>query len=272
VGRTAGSRELTRERVNKDPADASPVSAVALSPDGRWAAFVTQRTRLLLPALRLLDAPTTAVGIDELYLADLETGSVERAVHSAAGGNADGGVGAALSLSEGGRRIAFASSAGNLFYGDANQRTDVFVVDRADAPPPAPVEQEPPAESPAELFDPPPPVAAKLRVTVRKAPKGRVRLLVRAPAKGRFAVAVRGRLPDDDGRLRGAAKLLGSVSKRVKKKGAVTLEVKLARRYTALARRNRKLDGSATVTFTPVSGAPSSGITTVRFTAPPKQR
>ncbi|WP_028062513.1 PD40 domain-containing protein [Solirubrobacter soli] len=272
VTRTAGSRELTREGTNKDPADASAISSVALSPDGRWAAIVTQRTRFLLPALRLVDAPTTAVGIDELYLIDLATGDIQRALRSTAGGNADGAVGNALSLSDGGRRIAFVSSADNLFFGDANQRADVFVIDRADAPPPAPVEQEPPAELPAESFDPPPPVVAKLRVTVRKAPKGRVRLLVRAPDKGKFAIAVRGRLPDDDGRLRGAAKLLGSSTKSVKKKGAVTLDVKLASKYAALARRNKKLDGSATVTFTPVSGAPLSGTTTVRFSAPPKKK
>jgi Tol biopolymer transport system component len=272
VMRTAGSRELTREGVNKDPADASPVSAVALSPDGRWAAIVTQRTRFLLPALRFSQPPTTAVGIDELYLVDLETGNVERAVHSSAGGNADGGIAGVPSLSDGGRRVAFSSAADNLFFGDANQRTDAFVIDRADTAPPAPVEQEPPAEPSAESFDPPPAVVAKLRVTVRRAPAGRVRLLVRAPAKGKFAVAVRGRLPDDDGRLRGAAKLLGSAKKTVKKRSSVTLEVKLAKKYAALARRNKRLDGSATVTFTPASGAAMTGTTSVRFTAPPRRK
>ena len=132
-----------------------------------------------------------------------------------------------------------------------------------------PDEPEPPLEPAAEPFDPPPAVAARLRVTVRKAPAGRVRLQVRAPRRGKFAVAVRGRVPDADGRLRGTAKLLGSTRKTVRKAGAVTLEVKLAKRYTAVARREKRLDGRATVTFTPDSGAPLTGATSVRFSAPP---
>ena len=111
---------------------------------------------------------------------------------------------------------------------------------------------------------------AKLRITVRKAPSGRVRLRVRAPGRGKFAVTVRGRIPDDDGRLRGPARVLGTMKKTVKKAGAVTLEIKLVKKYTSVARREKKLDGSATVTFTPASGARLSGTTTVRFTATQK--
>ncbi|MDA0161411.1 hypothetical protein OM076_14130 [Solirubrobacter ginsenosidimutans] len=270
--RTAASVELTREGLSRDTAESAGITSIALSPDGRWAAMTTARTRFLLPALRLLDAPTTIPGLDDLYLIDLENRTMERAAHGLGGANADAGVAPVLSLSDGGRRVAFSTSADNLFFGDANGRADVFVADRLDAPPPAPTEEEPPADAPAETFDPPPPVVAKLRVTVRKAPSGRVRLLVRAPGRGKFAVAVRGRIPDTDGRLRGPARLMGSVKKTIKKAGAVTLEVKLVKKYTAVARREKKLDGSATVTFTPASGPPLSGTTTVRFAAPPKKK
>jgi hypothetical protein len=270
LSRRAASVELTREGSSRDPTESAGITSLALSPDGRWAAIATARTRFVLPALRLVDPPTTVPGLDELYVIDLQGRTIERAMRGLGGANADAGTGSALSLSDNGGRIAFTSSADNLFFGDANQRSDVFVVDRLDAAPPAPTEQEPPADPPAETFDPPAPVVAKLRITLRKAPSGRVRLLVRAPGRGKFAVAVRGRIPDADGRLRGPARLLGSVKKTVKKKGAVTLEVKLVKKYTSVARREKKLDGSATVTFTPASGARLSGTTTVRFGAAQK--
>jgi hypothetical protein len=270
--RTEASVELTREGSSRDRTESAGITSIAISPDGRWAAMATARTRFLLPALKLVDPPTTVPGLDELYLVDLEGRTIQRAARGLGGANADAGVAPAFSLSDGGRRVAFATNADNLFFGDANQRGDVFVADRLDAPPPAPTEEEPPADPLAETFDPPAPVVAKLRVTVRKAPGGRVRLLVRAPGRGKFAVAVRGRIPDSDGRLRGPARLMGSVKKTVKKAAAVTLDVKLAKKYTAVARREKKLDGSATVTFTPASGAPLSGTTTVRFAAPPKKK
>ena len=103
---------------------------------------------------------------------------------------------------------------------------------------------------------------------MRKAPGGKVRLQVRAPRKGKFAVAIRGRVPDSDGRLRGPARLLGSASKTVKKAGTVTLEVKLAKRYVSVARREKKLDGRATVIFKPVSGASLDGCDIRPFCGP----
>ena len=99
-----------------------------------------------------------------------------------------------------------------------------------------------------------------------------MRVRVRAPGRGKFAVEVRGRVPDSDGRLRGSAKLLGKASKTVKKSGDVTIEIKLAKRYAAVTRREKKLDGRATVVFTPASGASREGAVNVRFGAPPKRR
>jgi hypothetical protein len=193
-------------------------------------------------------------------------------VRAANSGNSDGSVVAPVAVSDGGRRIAFASSADNLFFGDANQRADVFVIDRFDTAPPPPVEPEAPAEAPSEPFDPPAAPSLKLRVIVRHAPGGRVRLQIRAPQRGRVTIAVRGRVPDSDGRLRGPARLLATARKTVKKKGNVTVEVKLAKRYATVARREKKLDGRAMVTFAPPTGATLTGETSVRFSAPPKKK
>ncbi|MBE2320028.1 PD40 domain-containing protein [Solirubrobacter sp. CPCC 204708] len=272
LSRTAASVELTREGSNRDPADASSITAVALSPDGRWAGVLTQRTRFLLPALRLVNTPTTVPGAEELYLVDLDGRTVERAVRGANGAAAAASTLGPVSLSDGGHRITFGSNAENLFFGDANQRADVFVIDRLDAAPPVPDAPEPPAEPPAEVFDPPTPQVARLRVVIRKAPGGRVRLRVRAPGRGRLAVEVRGRVPDRDGRLRGSAKLLGKARKTVRRAGDVTIDVRLAKRYDAVTRREKKLDGRASVVFTPASGAPRQGAANVRFSAPPKRK
>ena len=102
--RTAASVELTREGAARDPLESASISAVALSPDGRWAAITSQRTRFLLPALRLVDTPTTLPGLEELYLIDLEGRTLERALRGLRGRERGGRRGAAaLGL---GRRAA----------------------------------------------------------------------------------------------------------------------------------------------------------------------
>ena len=269
--RTAASVELTREGTNRDPADTSAISAAALSPDGHWAAITTARTRFLLPVLRLVDAPTTVPGLEELYLINLDTGNVERGLRGASGANADGGVVPALSLSDGGRRVAFATSADNLFFGDANQRTDVFVIDRLDAPPPVPDDPEPPSEPVTEPFDTPaPPRRSCGSQCARRRAGGcacRCARRARASSRSRCADACPTTTAACAGRRGCSAR-----SKTVKKAGTVTLEIKLAKRYVTVARREKKLDGRATVTFKPDSGASLTGATSVRFGAPPRRK
>ena len=155
VSRKAGTTELTREGAGRDPVDSAPITAIALSPDGRRLALVTERTRFLLPALRLETAARSVPGTSELYLADLATGTLERAVRGHDGADASDGIGPAIALSAGGNRVAFTSAAENLFFGDSNQRTDVFMVDRLDAAPPPSVIDEPADEPPAGLGEDP---------------------------------------------------------------------------------------------------------------------
>ncbi|MDA0184768.1 hypothetical protein OJ997_30985 [Solirubrobacter phytolaccae] len=267
VSRKAGTVELTRD----DPVDriaGAPLNAVALSPDGRWAAVTSNRLRF--PSLRFSSSVRSVFDVAELYLVDLETRTIERAATAAGGGNINGsGVAAQLSVSRDARRVAFVSSADNLFFGDANQRADVFVVDRLDAaPPPAPVD-EPPIEAPVEVFDPPPVATTRrLTVSVKRAPAYGVRLQVKVPVKGKLRVEIRGRVPDADGRPRGASKLLASKTVTVKKTGSLRVDVAIAKRYKSAVKRAGKLEAKATAELTPTSGGSAyTRALTVRFAA-----
>lgn len=267
VSRKAGTVELTRD----DPVDrlaGATLNSVTLSPEGRWAAITTSRLRF--PKLTFTSRVRSVFDVDELYLIDLEARTIERAATAGNGGNVNrSGVATQVSVSQDARRVAFVSAADNLFFGDANQRADVFVVDRLDAPPPPPPVDEPPIEAPQETFDPPPPATERrLAVSVKRAPAYGVRLQVKAPARGKLRVEIRGRVPDADGRPRGAAKRLASTVVTVKKPGTVRVDVAIAKRYRSAVRRAGKIEARATATLTPTSGGSAyTRALTVRFAA-----
>ncbi len=138
-------------------------------------------------------ARTTADQRD-LYLLDLSAHTIERAVRASGGGDANGSVGSVPAISDDGTEVAFTSDASNLFFGDANDRADAFLIRRQDA---APAEPAPPdaAQDTIETPDAPdaPAREDRLTVTVRRSQAGQVVLLVRAPRAGRVATVVRGR-------------------------------------------------------------------------------
>ena len=92
----------------------------ALSPDGRFVGFRTKAPNLV---------PDDVEGMFDVFLHDTITGTTERvSVNSEGeGGALDSG---ASSISEGGRYVAFSSSAFNLIDNDNNGRSDIFVRDR----------------------------------------------------------------------------------------------------------------------------------------------
>ncbi len=133
VTRKASTVELTREG-SSGTAETAPIETVAMSGDGRYLAITTARTKFTLPALAQIGAQRTVADTQELYVADLQNRTVERATRSFAGGDIDSPVISEATLSSDGSRIAFASFAGNLFFGDANQQPDAFVVARQPDP------------------------------------------------------------------------------------------------------------------------------------------
>ena len=114
----------TTVRASVDPSggegnDDSTYSAI--TPDGRWVAFTSAASNLV---------PGDTNGQDDVFLVDLRTGRTGRMSVSTSGAQADGQSGwAGISISAGGRFVAFDSWADNLVPDDTNEIDDVFVHD-----------------------------------------------------------------------------------------------------------------------------------------------
>ena len=97
-------------------------SAPAITPDGRFVAFVSYASNL---------ADGDMGGFGDVFVLDRWTGTIERVSVDSfeVQGNSHSGVGGP-SISADGRYVAFVSWAGNLVPGDTNTDPDVFVRDR----------------------------------------------------------------------------------------------------------------------------------------------
>jgi uncharacterized repeat protein (TIGR01451 family) len=92
----------------------------AISADGRFVAFVSAATNLV---------PGDTNGFPDVFVRDLQTGTLVRASVSSGGGQANAGA-FSPSISADGRYVAFASGSDNLVPGDTNVfNVDVFVRD-----------------------------------------------------------------------------------------------------------------------------------------------
>jgi hypothetical protein len=182
VTRKASTVELTREG-GSGTAETAPIETVAMSGDGRYLAITTARTRFTLPALAQIGAQRTVADTQELYVVDLQSRTVERATRSFSGGDIDSPVISEATLSADGSRIAFAAFAGNLFFGDANQQPDAFVVARQPDPDPRPPERGLGTAGAAGRieFDRGGP---QIRLRVRSKAGGAIELSVSVPAAG----------------------------------------------------------------------------------------
>jgi Tol biopolymer transport system component len=120
-----GSAWAQTERVSVASGGAQSSGAeetgLAISGDGRFVAFQAR-------AANLVDGDLN--GQLDVFVHDRETRTTSRVSISSEGaeGNADSST---PSISADGRYVVFTSSASNLVPGDSNQRTDVFVRDRA---------------------------------------------------------------------------------------------------------------------------------------------
>lgn len=260
LSRKAATVELTRDTVGTDAATASPLSSVAMSSGGRYLAVTTVRTSFVLPALQMVGEPRAVPGPRELYVIDLQARTIERATRSFAEGDINADVLNGATISADGSQLAFASFAGNLFFGDANQTTDAFVVERQPERPPGatPVDPGTGLESSIEEERGP-----GIRVRVISARGGVVRLVVSVPAAGGVKAVARAAA----GRPR-KQRILATASGRAR--GLTRSEVKLVlrpvRRYRPELRRRGVIRGRAIVTYVAARGGRRASATrTIRF-------
>ena len=253
--RKAATVELTRDTVGTDAATASPLGSVAMSANGRYLALTTVRTNFVLPALELLGEPRSVPGPRELYVADLEAKTIERVTRSYSEGDIGADVLNGPTLSADGARVAFASFASNLIFGDANQTTDAFVAERVAEEPPGPPPPAPGAGGESSVEESRGP---SLRVRAKALAGGVVRLTVSVPAGGGVKAVARAAA----GQPR-KQRTLATASGRAR--GLTRSEVKLVlrpvARYRPELRRRGEIRGRAVVTYVAARGGRKASAT-----------
>lgn len=246
LSRKQATTELTRDAVNGSPAVSAPISSLTISPGGDFLAITSSRTQFTLPILQLVGQPRAVPGPHELYLIDLQQHTIERAAHSTTGGDIDGEVLDGVSVSSDAGRIAFASFAGNLFNGDANQRADAFVVTREPEPSPgAGSGTGEDGQSSVETFG----RGRHISARVRSIRGGVAVLSVSVPAAGRIdAVAT---APADG---HGKASKVAKGKARSSAKSTVSLTLRLSGAFREKLRNGAKVRARARIEYAPAGG------------------
>jgi WD40-like Beta Propeller Repeat len=143
LSRVAALRRLTAIAAGggRDFGRVEPIEDFGVSPDGSQIAFASRRTVFPLGSPSYvsppLAAPAEESGPQEIYNVDLANDTLTRVTHGFSGGPTqlvhvvERGFAGSPSFSADGDTLAFSSVAPNLVYGDGNQASDAFVVDRA---------------------------------------------------------------------------------------------------------------------------------------------
>ncbi|HEX7058936.1 MAG TPA: hypothetical protein VF176_03720 [Solirubrobacterales bacterium] len=251
LSRKDATVELTRDAVGSDPATSPALNSIAISPDGRYLAMTTARTKFTHPALQLVGDPRAVPGPRELYVADLQGRTIERVTHSISGGDVNGDVLNGITISSGGARVAFTSTAGNLFFGDANQRVDAFVATRRPDPEAGPPEEGPNDGGPDATIE----VegdAPQIGVRAKSEAGGKIVLTVSVPAAGGVKAVARARA----GRPR---KLRTLATATARAEGVVRSDVRLVLRpvvrYRGELRGRGEIRGHVVVSYVASRGA-----------------
>jgi hypothetical protein len=279
LSRVQALRPLT-ELASADQQDLSenaPIEDLGISPNGLHIAFSTKRTQFPLGSPAYVSAPASVAGMLELFEVDLENDTLTRVTQGFEGGAsehphearapgedpytkfADGAL--SPSFSDDGTLTAFSSTASNLVFGDGNtpplgstrfDGSDAFLVARKIfIPTPTPQAISPIPRGP--VLRP----SWRLGVTARSRPDGTVLLYVSVPGAGTVKAgaqsAVRVRVRRRGHLSTSVAMRSVASAKKSSQAGAgalVTLTLKLASRYRALAGKRPGLAGSVNVTFT----------------------
>jgi Tol biopolymer transport system component len=250
VTRKQGTKELTLAASTGNPGSSPSIESLALSQDGSTIAFTTPRENFVLPEPQPIGGFRPSPTASDLYVIHLAEDTLERAVVSDEGGDANASVSVNPTLSENGSTIAFASSSSNLIFGDANGVSNVFTVTR----------------EPAEGTAPPPPEfnavqggfsltttdLPELGLSVKRAAGGRLLLLVETPGVGKLTARADGTIMFKvGGKTRKKRVVLARVSGVTHAEGTTTLVLRVAARYAKDLASAGKLKALITVAFAP---------------------
>jgi hypothetical protein len=286
ITRKAGTRELTLA-VNGAQGDGNAsITSLALSSNGSHIAFVSQRNAFVLSEPAPSGSFSTTGLQSELYVIDLTTNTLERAVVGLEGVEPNGSTLNNPTLSEDGSTLAFVSQASNLIFGDANDFPDAFSATLqtpgGTAAPPADVNAGSGGFSLTASSSP------ELGVSVKHAKDGGVILLVETPGAGKLTAKALGSIPKatsaktaKKGRASSALARVAKTKKTTKQKvtakkktappvvlasasatarseGTTTLTLHLPSKYIKDLQHIGKLQANVTIDFTPTSPSEST--------------
>jgi hypothetical protein len=249
--------------------ETAPITDFGVSPDGAEVAFSTLRTAFPLGSPAYVSVPRAVPNTQELYDVDLANATLTRVTHGYEGEAQQSEAPGQLpgedetgspSFTGHGDTITFSSGAGNLVYGEGNRANSVFVVARKSFA----------AEVVPQYISPPPAEPALepswlLGVTPRSRADGSVLLEVQTPGAGSVSASAHGAVRVAGGRSHAsrrhrrpsrkapaagvATRRVASAAIRVGGEGLVTLALRLAPSYRALASRHGGLSASVSVAF-----------------------
>jgi hypothetical protein len=279
VSRKEGTRELTLAVNGARGNGNASITSLALSPDGTHIAFVSQRNAFALSEPAPIGSFSATGEQNELYVIDLATNTLERAVVALEGAEPNGSTLANPTLSEDGSTLAFASSASDLIFGDANGFADAFTATL----------QEPggtgalPAgvNAGAGGFSLSASASPELGVSVKRAKDGGITLLVETPGPGKLVAEAKGAIPKAASAKPASASapqagahvskakpepkkkqqkaspavVLAHASATAPSEGTTTLTLQLSSKYVKALESAGKLEASITINFTPPAPA-----------------
>ncbi|MGA9314387.1 MAG: hypothetical protein WBV77_07145 [Solirubrobacteraceae bacterium] len=242
--------EITLAVKNVQGDGSASITSLAFSSDGTHIAFVSQRNVFVLPEPQLVGSVSATAQQAELYLVDLASDTMERAVLGLEGAEPNGSTASNPTLTEDGSTVAFVSGASNLIFGDSNGFSDAFTTTlQAPAGAAAPPSSFNTTQSGFSLTG----VASpELGLSVKRAADGDLILLVETPAAGKLMAQAVGTIARKVGKKTHKEKVvLARASGSTHTEGTATLVLKLASKYAKDLKSAGKLKALVTVDYTP---------------------
>lgn len=243
-----GGRKQTTRELSRFIGDGTTRS-VSMAADGSAVAFASKSDRTTLSAPTLISAGVGVRPESDVYIVDLRSDTIDRVSRAYTGELANGSSDRPV-ISGDGSRVAFASVATNLLFGDANGAADVFVADRFDdSQPPLPETGIVQPGIAAAGADRATEISPSWRLNVTVSRGGSVLYVdARVPARGTVTATAR-----STRRVRGRStlKVIRKGASRTAAPGTTRVRLRLPVKYRSAARRRAGLPVRVTVQFRP---------------------